>query len=148
MNSDLNATQIVWESSCMLYTTGTNANCLFGFAQGYLQTSVDAISESGIKGSYFVVSDGTLYAVTSVGSSRTTTSITSINTDYWDIRGYRIEHDQAAGEVKFYFNETLEATHTTNIFDISANYVSPVVLQTSQGNQVEMNIQYLKLQRD
>jgi len=59
----------------------------------------------------FIVEDGDLYASNGDGS-QTKTQITGITLT--DLNVYRIEYDASTGITKFYVNDVLEVTHTTD----------------------------------
>jgi hypothetical protein len=87
----------------------TEQDAFWGFAP-FAAVPADATATDEHMG--FYVQDGTLYASNGSGSAQTKTQITGITIT--DVNAYRFIFDNGTN-IKFYVNEVLKATHTTNL---------------------------------
>ena len=90
----------------------TNQDVFFGFSKANQAVAYGNATTTD-RHIAFMIDDGTLYASNADGTTQTTTDISSGIT-LTNRNAYRIEWDNGT-DIKFYVNDSLKATHTTNL---------------------------------
>lgn len=127
LNFDSNANTIDWDKDltmiCIASTSAdTSQDVFLGMGDTPFNTSVPENHISTFRHVAFMIQDGTLYASNANGTTQTSTDISSgitVTTNH----NFRIEFVSGTN-VKFYVDDVLEATHTTNLPAANSNTVS------------------------
>ena len=94
----------------------TDVSCFWGFSETADFGDNIGTTTSNRAGFFFRDNTNTVYAITAGGSGESQTA-TSINTsaEALQFHEYRIDFDSDTGEVKYYIDGNLEATHSSNL---------------------------------
>jgi len=144
LSGNTNPKQVDWDNDLSLawsseIVTTTNQDLFLGFA-GAALAAVPADATYTTKHAGFFVQDGTLKASIADGATQETATIAGVTLT--DINSYRIEHT-AASDVKFYVNDTLEATLSTNVpagVTVRINFGATTVENVAKGFTVYSNM--------